>query len=373
MKIRQIIIILICIFISSFSCKQQSNEWKGSIEEENGVMVVRNPKEPLHNGNVFNIEEELSIGEAEGREEYMFSQLRSIVIDEEERIYALDYKEAQIKVFNKNGEYLRTIGKKGQGPGELRLPSHMHITSRNEIMVSDALNKRLTFYSLQGEFIRDLSTAEEFIARSDIDSKGNILGFRIEHDPEKSRYELKKFDKDLNYLFTIITFPYKLPNPRIIEPFSLSLRYDVANNDNIIVGYPDKYNIQIFNSEGKLIRRIEKEYIPIEITKDEIIEIEEEMKRWLGDRELVIPRYHSAYRTFAVDEENRIFVGTWERTEDGKRYYYDVFDSEGKCLAIMPLNVRPWIWKKKKLYTVEEDEEGYQVVKRYKVTWNIEK
>ena len=27
------------------------------------------------------------------------------------------------------------------------------------------------------------------------------------------------------------------------------------------------------------------------------------------------------------------------------------------------------VWKKQKLYTIEEDEEGYQVVKRYKVNW----
>jgi hypothetical protein len=48
-----------------------------------------------------------------------------------------------------------------------------------------------------------------------------------------------------------------------------------------------------------------------------------------------------------------------------------VFDSEGKFINKLPLNVRPWIWKKGKLYTLEEDEEGYHLVKRYKVNWNI--
>jgi hypothetical protein len=32
--------------------------------------------------------------------------------------------------------------------------------------------------------------------------------------------------------------------------------------------------------------------------------------------------------------------------------------------------MRPRVWKKKKLYTIEEDEEGFQVVKRYKVKWS---
>lgn len=29
----------------------------------------------------------------------------------------------------------------------------------------------------------------------------------------------------------------------------------------------------------------------------------------------------------------------------------------------------PKVWKKNKLYTIEEDEEGYQYVVRYKVAW----
>jgi len=35
----------------------------------------------------------------------------------------------------------------------------------------------------------------------------------------------------------------------------------------------------------------------------------------------------------------------------------------------IPLKIRPLVWKKSKLYSVEEDEEGYQYINRYKVTW----
>ena len=48
----------------------------------------------------------------------------------------------------------------------------------------------------------------------------------------------------------------------------------------------------------------------------------------------------------------------------------DMFDSEGKYIARISLKFSPIIWKKKKLYTIEEDDEEFQVVKRYKVTWN---
>jgi len=42
---------------------------------------------------------------------------------------------------------------------------------------------------------------------------------------------------------------------------------------------------------------------------------------------------------------------------------------DGVTVVKIPLEFQPQAFKKSKLYTVEEDEEGYQYVKRYKVTW----
>jgi len=70
-----------------------------------------------------------------------------------------------------------------------------------------------------------------------------------------------------------------------------------------------------------------------------------------------------------IDDAGRIFVQTYEKTIDESGYYYDVFNSEGKYIAKIPLKTQPRVWKRGKLYTIEEEEEGYQVVKRYKVNW----
>ena len=82
-----------------------------------------------------------------------------------------------------------------------------------------------------------------------------------------------------------------------------------------------------------------------------------------------IPKYHAPYWALMVDDESRIFCLTWEKAKDGSECYYDVFDSEGKYIAKIPLKTRAPVFKKNKLYAIEEDEEGYQVVKRCKVTW----
>ncbi|TET71795.1 MAG: hypothetical protein E3J56_06275 [Candidatus Aminicenantes bacterium] len=69
-----------------------------------------------------------------------------------------------------------------------------------------------------------------------------------------------------------------------------------------------------------------------------------------------------------------MFVFTRERPKNKGGRYWDVFNPEGKFIAKIPIShevlmERPIIFKGNKLYLVEADEEGYQYVKRYKVTW----
>jgi len=351
------------IFMMIISCGVQKElEWKGTIEKVNDVIVVKNPKEPMYGEDIFSLEEELSIGE-EGREGYIFSQIRSVAVDEDDRIYVLDSKEAHIKIFDRNGNYIKTIGRLGQGPGEIGSPRNIWITSQNEVMVTDSRNRRLTFFSFEGQFIKSIATTQVNLLVTKIDSKGNIIGIEVVREKESQKHELRKFDSDLNFLCSFDSSP--LPDIRSLNPFITPLRWDIDKNDMIICGWPKTYEIKIFDPEGTLTRKIEKDYEPIEITEEEI----ERMGKALPAMKFSIPKHHAAYWMLMVDDESRIFCMTWEKIKDGSGRYYDVFDSEGKYIAKIPLKARPQVFKKNKLYTIEEDEEGYQVVKRYRITW----
>ena len=84
-----------------------------------------------------------------------------------------------------------------------------------------------------------------------------------------------------------------------------------------------------------------------------------------------IASFRSAFRRFLVDEDGRIFVDNWEKTTDGKSSFFDVFDPAGRYVAKIPLEFAPMLIKKNKLYAMEEDQGGFQVIKRYKVTWKF--
>jgi len=226
-----LVIIIACLV----SCEKQKTGWKGSIEKIDGIPVAKNPKEPLYEEDAFILEEELSIGEAEGREEYMFSEVVALAADAEERIYVLDYEECSVKVFDKNGRFIKSFGRQGQGPGELFLPENVTITSENEIAVQD--NRGISFFSMGGEFQRSLSAAKYLLTSSRLDIDGNIIGLDVIRNIENPRYELKKFDSDMNYLHIFGSSPLPYFPRDGFNPFFPTCRWTLINGNQIVFGY----------------------------------------------------------------------------------------------------------------------------------------
>ncbi len=68
---------------------------------------------------------------------------------------------AGICLFTEEGEFVRLIGRKGQGPGEyLGIRGIDYDPKRKEILVADA--QRILFYDLEGNYIRNVKITEDF-------------------------------------------------------------------------------------------------------------------------------------------------------------------------------------------------------------------
>jgi hypothetical protein len=368
------IALLLSLSIILVSCGNQKSEWKGIIEKENGVTVVKNPKEPIHKEDVFILEEELSIGSGNKGEEYSFFRIGNIAVDDIESIYVADIASAHIRVFDSDGKYLRTIGRKGQGPGEMQMPSYVQITSNNEVLVQDYMAQRLSFFSVNGKYLRQISTAKTrtpFIPIK-MDSQGNLIVFAASAPPPVGGKELRIYDPNLELLMIIAK--EERGTRGIFDIGKSSLYCDVSPSNNIVWGDSKEYVLQILNQRGDLIKKIIKEYNPIEITAEDKEKYEKQyagpVKRGMR---LNFRGHFPAFSEISVDDEERIFVKTYERVECREDlFYFDVFEAEGKYIAKVPIQAnlnRDSIWKNNKLYTIEEDEEGFQVVKRYKVSW----
>lgn len=71
-------------------------------------------------GNCVEVVEDLVIAPRGDDDNYAFYRPATVLADSAGRIYVLDGGNARIQVFDANGEYLRTLGQAGSGPGEFR-------------------------------------------------------------------------------------------------------------------------------------------------------------------------------------------------------------------------------------------------------------
>jgi hypothetical protein len=189
---------------------------------------------------------------------------------------------------------------------------------------------------------------------------------------QEKEFVIAKFDPFTQAVNPLSPYKYTILRP--------SLLFDVAREDNIVWAISSEYELIIMNSKGKIIKKIVKDYVPVEITEDdkkEIILNRYGTETVPSERQIIFPKYFYpingiSTNGISTDEKGNIFVRTYEKAKESSGYYYDVFDSEGYFITKVLLKSAPElpiVWKKHKLYTIEEDEEGFQMVKRYKVTW----
>ena len=101
--------------------------------------------------------EELSIGIAEENENKIFYQPMDVVADDDGNVYVLDSGNNRIQKFDKDGNYLLTIGRKGHGPGEILNSEDIELDSKGNILVFDYRTNRITKFDPEGNLIETFS------------------------------------------------------------------------------------------------------------------------------------------------------------------------------------------------------------------------
>ena len=342
-------------------------KWKGTVVKEGDVTVVKNPKEPLYKTPVLELKEELALGGGEAEGDYAFGRVRHFVVDDAGAFYVLDQQNAHVKVFDASGKYLRTIGRKGQGPGELEQPMTLSINPTTGELAVHQSTRRMTYFKTDGAFLRHLSLKDMWALRGRVDSKGNIYITEGLVDPANSRYEFKKLGPDAS----VIAMLNKSPGPDVtkLNPFMAIGYWALDRNDTLVYGYSGSYEIQVFGPENlKVAKKIQRDYDPVAVTDEER---EQERKDNPPSIKLDFPKFHAAYYRFFLSDQGHVLVQTWEKSAGGK-YLHDIFDAEGRFISRVPLKPTGIEILKGKYYALEEDEDGYQIVKRYAVTWKVQ-
>jgi len=311
-------------------------------------------------------DEEIIIG-SEG-EEGMLIYPRQIGEGPDGNIYVYDQADAFIKVYSPEGKFLRRIGGKGQGPGEIQRPDGVSFgfTPDEKLFFTEFFGGHpwITFMELSGEFRKVLKPElKEFFGVNRaicLPDGGFLAQLSFIGMPEKrkdyflhsSPTELVILDskgriisriKKTSYFTRISYFDGGRDSP---IPFTPTFLWCPFENNKVIFTDGLSTKLKVYDFKGILVKEIDTPlFEPEKVTKNDLDEwrrIRKESirdKQWYNRFGTVIEKYKkSIYEKrpnlegISLTPDGNIFIsGLWD-DEEHKRDYW-LLDENGKTVA----------------------------------------
>ena len=280
-------------------------------------------------------------------------------IEEDPRgnVYVLDYRANNIKIFSSEGKFINTIGRQGQGPGEFNGPFFLAVT-KDRIYVWDFRNRRICVLTHDGEFIisKEIPKIRERIQNikplpnGDVIVEKEITYYEDLGRPQECKIEL--YSADLEYKKTIYskniwrTRYIKKPGLRNIpQPYPPLVYWDVSPRGQIVLGYSEKYEIEIYDSQGSKISSFTQSYEPVKLAKADkdaffknIVSFSSDGQRKRGAPDFIVkntkfPDHKPAFQGLLVDSEGNILVCPYREKRTENYRCFDSFDPDGKFIG----------------------------------------
>jgi len=327
--------------------------------------------------------EEVSIfTEKENDDNYIFWEPQDFDVDENGNIYILDTRNGRIQKFADKGKYLKTIGQRGSGPGELIYPDSIRI-SDTKMFVYDPGNVRISTFTLEGKVI-DSVTSGKFFASIIFDYEGNIYSrdkWPISMGSSKPSV-LAKYDSKGNFEFNIgekVSWPMSAIKKRkrgggssisYVSLFSSNILSTIDKNNNVYVTYPyNSSQISKYSSSGNELLKIDPK-----MKRPKVGEEDREflLKKFTGYDSVNIPRHKPFIKLINTDDDNKIWITTYDGENKGEIHFH-VFSEEGQFLykaivtAKNPRTVRRIRIKKDNIYVFFYSQENGSKLIKYRI------
>ncbi len=358
---------LSCLLFISMTSQNQNPQWKGTIEEEEGIKVIKNPREPLYGKIVFDLEEDLSIGSEED-ENSMFYRVRGVAVDGQGNIYVSDMSNCRIQKFDKNGRYAMTIGRQGQGPGEFEQPTNVLVNDKTgNLFVKN--RRRIEIFDRDGNYVNSILPVN-YPYDIYIDAEDNIYGKLSSMTEEGDFREFGKVGMNGEIVETYAKYPfYFIHQSRSGEMMTVGYTgYEpdlfISNIDrnSFTYGFSMKYEFTVIDTEGKVLFKMAKEEQEHEFPSKE--------KHQLTKSRIFykLPPYMPFFYTVFSDSQGRIYVQTNRQGREAAEKEIDLFSRDGYFLYKTKLPAYTHVIKNGFLYAyVVDEEDAMEYVKRYKI------
>lgn len=375
---------------------------------------------------------ELTIGLAEGPDEYLFGQVMGVAQGSDHSILVLDRQAGVVRQYDTEGGFIRTIGERGSGPGGLIEPSILATHPDGRILIADKSfsgarsPSRINLFSQEGIFLEVWSMGVPIEAPLSVDTAG-VVHVRIAGTiPSNARGLTRPFrlgpSPALHYIRNSRTNTDESPNSpgtvrvaadgtvvdtvaapalpdralymldeRTGSRMYLGLSYapfswwEWSPLGYLVSGVSDEYAITVQSMPGDPLRS-SSVLVRRDLPRVPIVEAEKELVRqtleefeggdWFGDRDdhSVKPVYHSVF----LSSEGSLWVGLHVNSVQFGEHWrepqtvFDVFEPDGRYVGQVqgPDSMQELTITGETVLTWLTDDLGMDRVVRYRVVWN---
>lgn len=382
---------LVLASILLWSCGQR--EQRVEKTTENGVEIVNNHLEPYKISGEpvgLRLEKEFTIDpEREDLARLGLMEIRSFDVDSKGNVYLFQAPKTQAKLvfqFDRQGNYLRSFGHLGQGPGEVQFPSYPGVNSSDQILIWDSGALKLMLFDGHGDLIKERRQEMKIRALGAPTFLENGY-FLVRQIPETAG-PVDRNQVFINLCDTQFKKVRDMGSYRLLEPlaadkvsaFPKIVILGISKSRIYVGGADSGYEISVYDLQGSLLRKIRKEYKPAKVTES----LKSEVLERLGDHplrsKLYFPDHRPGFQHFFADEQERLFVVTSEKGPSGQ-YISDVFNAEGVFIARAALgyfDLLKAFWegnelglktKNGRLYFLREKSSGYKELVVSRLIW----
>ena len=310
------------------------------------------------------------------------------VIDPAGRLYVADQSPTVIKVFDRAGHLIRTVGREGEGPGELRSPIlGMHGTN---LVVFDPRLARISVFDTAGTFLRSWPSICCHYSAISIDNAGRIAVRTTQQDAAGFTSAFIRYAMDGKVVDTI-----PVPSdgqPKLIElshggnrmrmgiPFSPQPVEGFAADGSLIHGWSGDYRLTVSRTGRDTIGVFGRRWTPVPIPDErrqaEYSRIVKSITPQWGEEAVGrafslsdIPKAAPAIWSIFVDPTGTRWISV--PSTDTLSATYDVFDTAGVYLGPVrgPWAGRyyPYAWTADEVVVGGENADGLPEVIRYRI------
>jgi hypothetical protein len=339
-------------------------------------------------GDSVRLVEEQRIGMADGPPEYTFGQVGPMTVASDGTLYISDWKNRWLRQYDSNGQFVRTIGRNGKGPGEFQQVMGLSFLRNGNLVVNDGSNGRLLLFSPDGKPLAVWPGkgayagwwARQIGLRSDTANRVGI--YKVVGRPgaplnSDGAYGFLILDSLGNPTDSLLPPPWQRSSVWGRRDF-VALAYD----GRLVAGFSDRYAIFVLGN-GTHPLRIERNVTPVAYTTGEFAQAQKDAKD--NGAGLTVSRDKPPFEAIATSDDGRILVQTpvtsVEKVIPGvpkelgriwvePNEVWDVFTTDGMFQGTLKLSPDAHLemMRGDKVWGAISDKDGTQ----YVVRWRIE-